>query len=160
MILFCWIGVLVSAGLIVYQDFKHRLISVWVLLAFSTFCCTLFLLEHSFTEWLENSLFCLTYFLFCYLVLHLFYFIKTRRFQKILDVKIGWGDVLLFLLIGSCISPLLLIYFFTASFVLALVFQLLFQRKHKDIALAGILAVCYVLFIVLSYFTGTTDSFL
>lgn len=160
MILVCWIGLLLSVGLIVYQDFKQRLISIWALLAFGVFCCSLFLLEHSFDEWLENALFCLAYFLFCYLILHLFYFIKTRKFQNILDVKIGWGDVLLFLLIGSCISPLLLIYFFTVSFILALIFQFFFQKKHKDIALAGILAVCYVFFMLISNFTGLSGDLL
>lgn len=146
----CWAGLVLSTSVIVYQDFKYRLISIFAIAGFGISCCVLFLLTHSLQEWLENSIFCAAYFLFCYLVLHLFYFFKTKRFQKIIDKKIGWGDILLFLIIGSCINPVELIYFFTASFIIALLFQVLFQRKNREIALAGILAICYILFTLLN----------
>lgn len=146
MIGWCWAGLVLSTVSIVYQDFKYRLISVFAIAGYGLSCVALFLITHSLQEWLENSIFCLAYFMFCYLILHLFYFLKTKRFQKIIDKKIGWGDILLFIIIGSCISPLELIYFFTASFLIALLFQILFQRKNKEIALAGLLAVCYAVF--------------
>lgn len=146
MIWLCWAGLVLSTGVIVYQDFKYRLISIFSIAGFGISCCALFLLAHSLQEWLENGIFCIAYFIFCYLILHLFYFLKTKRFQNIIDKKIGWGDILLFMIIGSCISPLELIYFFTASFVIALLFQILFQRKNKEIALAGIVAICYTVF--------------
>lgn len=146
----CWAGLVLSTSVIVYQDFKYRLISIFAIAGFGISCSVLFLLTHSLQEWLENSIFCAAYFLFCYLVLHLFYFFKTKRFQKIIDKKIGWGDILLFLIIGSCINPVELIYFFTASFIIALLFQVLFQRKNREIALAGILAICYILFTLLN----------
>lgn len=148
MIWWCWAGLVLSTVSIVYQDFKYRLISVFAIAGYGLSCVALFLITHSLQEWLENSIFCLAYFTFCYLVLHLVYFLKTKRFQKIINTKIGWGDILLFIIIGSCISPLELIYFFTASFVIALLFQILFQRKNQEIALAGILAVCYTVFAV------------
>lgn len=142
----CWAGLVLSTGVIVYQDFKYRLISIYAIVGFGISCSGLFLLTHSLQNLLENSIFCAVYFLFCYLILHLFYFLKTKRFQKIIDKKIGWGDILLFLIIGSCISPVELIYFFTASFVIALLFQIFFQRKNREIALAGIVAICYTVF--------------
>lgn len=148
MIWLCWAGLVLSTVIIVYQDFKYRLINIFAIAGFGISCCLLFLVTHPLQEWLKNSLFCAAYFLFCYLILHLFYFLKTKSFQKIIDKKIGWGDILLFLIIGSCIPPLYLIYFFTGSFIISLLFQILFQRKNKEIALAGIVVICYVLFTV------------
>jgi len=144
----CWIGLLLCTAIIVYEDFKQRLISIWAITGFGLSCCTLYLLTHFLSEWLENSFFCLAYFTLCYLILHLFYFLKTKHFQKIIDVKIGWGDILLLLLIGSCLTPVFLIFFFTSSFIFALLFQILLQRKSREIALAGILVICYFLFVL------------
>jgi hypothetical protein len=145
-----WILLFVSSVLIAYQDFKTRFISVWLIALFGMVNSLLYLQTHSTYEWLENTLFCSAYFLLCYLVLHLYFFIKTKRFQTILDTKIGWGDVLLFFLIGSCITPVFMIYFFTLSFVMALLFQLIAVRNSKNIALAGILVICNFLYLLLS----------
>lgn len=145
-----WILLFVSSVLIAYQDFKTRFISLWLIAVFGLANSLLYLQTHSAYEWLENTFFCAAYFLLCYLVLHLYFFIKTKRFQTILDKKIGWGDVLLFFLIGSCITPVFMIYFFTLSFVTALLFQLIAVRNSKNIALAGILVICNFLYLLLS----------
>jgi hypothetical protein len=140
--------ILVSATAIAYQDFTKRLISIWWILCFGIACISYFLLAHTLTELIENIIFCVVYLLLSYLILHLFYFIKTKKFQKILDSKIGWGDILLLLLTGSCLHALSMIYFFTITFVVTLIFQLVFQRQKKDIALGAMLVICYSVYLI------------
>ena len=137
---------------IAYQDFKTRLISIWLLIVFTVVNFTKYLNSHSIYQFLENTIFCLSYFLLCYLVLHLYFYLKTKKFQKLLDNKIGWGDVILFIAIGCCIEPIYIIYFFTISFILSLLtFILLFSNK-KNIPMAGFLVLFYLIFQILLLF--------
>jgi hypothetical protein len=132
---------------IAYQDFKTRMISVWLIVLFGILNLLLYLLSNSWYQLLENGIFCFTYFLFSYLVIHLFYFIKTKRFGKLLDHKIGWGDVLLILLTGICLEPVSLIYFFTFTFLVSIVIYTFFLKTNKRIPLAGVLVVCYIVYL-------------
>ena len=148
MLWICWILLFLSSVGIAYQDFKTRWISIWLIVCFGAANLSLYLLTKSSADLFSNGVFCLSYFLFCYLILHLFYFLKTKKFQRILDDKIGWGDILLFLLIGCSIEPVEMIYFFTFSFVVAVSFQLLFLRAKNNIALGGMLVICYGAYLV------------
>lgn len=125
-----------------------RLISVWLILCFGLVNISQYIFLNSVSALVENLVFCFAYFLFSYLVIHLFYFIKTKKFQKVLDEKIGWGDIWLILLTGCCIAPVVMIYFFTLTFVAAVLIQFLFLRKDKTIALAGMLVICYSFYLV------------
>lgn len=131
---------------IAYQDFKTRLISIWLLVAFAALNFTGYLIHHSIYQFLENTIFCLCYFLFSYLVLVLVFYFKTKKFEKLLNDKIGWGDVIIFISIGCCIEPINMIYFFTASFIIASSIHLLFLKATKSIALAGFVVLCYFIF--------------
>jgi hypothetical protein len=144
----CWILLFLSSAAIAYQDFRTRLISIWLIICFGIASITQFLLAYSFYDLLENSIFCLSYFLFSYLVLVLFYFVKTKRFQKILDDKIGWGDIWMMFLTGCCLAPVDLIYFFTLTFIFAILVHALFSGTHKNIALAGIIVICYSIYLI------------
>ncbi len=97
---------------------------------------------------LDNTVFCFSYLLFCYLVLHLYLFLKNKRFEKILDSKIGWGDVLVFIAVGITLSPLHMLYFYSISFVLALLISFMFNSKTKTIPLAGMVSVLYAIYMV------------
>ena len=136
---------------IAYKDFKTQLISVWLLLAFTAVNFTNYLLLHSVYQFLENSIFCICYFLLCYLVLHLYFYIKTKKIQKLIDLKIGWGDVILFISVGCCIEPIYFIYFFTISFTLSLLIHLFFLKHNKNIAMAGFVVLFYTLYNIANY---------
>lgn len=146
MIWFCWIVLILSGAAVIYQDFKTRLISLWLILVFATANVTLYLLEHSVYQFIENCIFCICYFLFSFLILLLFYFIKHKKFEKIIDNKIGWGDVLVFISLGVCIEPMHLIFFFTGAFILSIVFYFLFLQSKKNIPLAGLVIPCYLIY--------------
>jgi hypothetical protein len=142
------ISLSICAVIISYQDFKTRLINVFVILLFGIINVAQYLLTDTIYQFLENTVFTFVYFLFSYLVIHLFYFIKTKQFQKMLNAKVGWGDVLLFFFIGICQDPAHLIFFFTISFVLAVIFHFVFFRTNKQVPLAGVLAINYILYLL------------
>lgn len=131
---------------IAFQDFKTRLISVWLIIGFTVLNITYYLIHHSVYQFIENVIFCLCYFLFSYLILILVFYLKTKRFEKLLDSKIGWGDVFIFIAIGCCIEPIYMIYFFTTCFIISLLAHLLFLQNKKNIPMAGFLVLFYFIF--------------
>ncbi len=137
--------ILVGA-LITWQDLKTRLINLWLIVVFAAINFLHYLLLHPICQFLENSAFCIIYFLFCYLVLLIFYYLKNKRFEKIIDSKIGLGDVLIFLSIGCSIDPLNLVPFFTLSFIISIIIHLIFIPKNT-IPLVGIILPCYFFYL-------------
>jgi hypothetical protein len=150
MVWLCRILLFLTAGFIAYQDLRTRLISLWLIALFFMLNVIQYLFLNTWYQLAENTLFCVLYILFSYLVLQLFYFVKTKKFQPLLDSKIGWGDVLLVLSIGVCIEVVNLIYFLTIAFTVSILVQLLFFRTSKSVPLAGLLAVCYIAYLLFS----------
>lgn len=131
-----------------WQDFKTRLLSLWLIVAFAT-ANALFSVE---TYWwlglLENALVCLAYLLLLYLCLQLYFYMKHRRFQKIIDTQLGLGDVLVLFAIGLGLEPALMIWFFSLGFAVSLLISLWLFAKAQSIPLAGLMALNYLIFLV------------
>jgi hypothetical protein len=134
---------LACALIISRQDFKERLISLWIILVFCGGCAASVWLLEGIYALLSYTLSSLTYFTFCFLVLILFYFLKERKIRNIIDTKIGLGDVLVMLAIGITLDIIPLILFFTSSFIISAVIGLFLAKKHKTVPLAGILTVLF-----------------
>ena len=148
----CWILLAFCSGIIAYQDFKTRLISLWLVILFGALNVSQYIVQFTFYQFLENVIFSLCYFLFIYLVLHLFYFIKKKKFDSIINSELGLGDLLIFLSIGICIEPVHLIYFFTVAFIMSLLVHILFFKNKKSVPLAGFLVLFYLFFLVVTPF--------
>lgn len=139
--------------LIAYHDFRYRLVSVWLLIAFSLSIAITVVFHSGFWMLFYNSIGALCYFLLCFLGVFLVYFIKERQLPKIMDEKIGWADVIVCFAIGMSLNIIDLILFFTGSFILAAIIGLVLQQKNKTVPLAGILVIFYLLFIcILKFF--------
>jgi hypothetical protein len=135
-----------SGGLIVFQDFKTRLISVWVLIAFTLVCLALAFKNNSFNELIENTLFCLSYIALAYLMLLLYFFIKTQQFMFNLSFQFGAADLWIILCIGISLEPVFQIYFYTLVFCLSLVAHLLFKPKNNNVPLAAYLCIGFCVY--------------
>ncbi len=148
-----YFGLLVTGLVITYQDFKFRRIQVYLILLFTIFNWSIYLVNHSVNELATNGFFCMAYLLLCYASLHVYFFIKTKSFQTLLDKKIGWGDVFVILSIGPCMALDVLVYFFTLAFMLTLLLYVwLMAKKSTSIPLAGFLVVFYLIWIFLEEF--------
>jgi Flp pilus assembly protein protease CpaA len=144
-----WSLLILCSVIIAYQDFKDRLISLWLIFLFTAVNVGQYLYENSIYQFIENTIFCVCYFLITFLIIFLFYYLRTGKREKIMDSKIGWGDVLLFLSIGFCIEPVTMVYFFTVSFIIALGAYCLFFRSKSSIPLAGLLSSLYSVFVLI-----------
>lgn len=147
-----YILILFISSAIIYQDFKKRRISVVLIILFAGFAFWKYISLVSFTQLLQNSLFCLLYLFLCFFILKLYFIIKSKTKLKIIDVMIGWGDIVLLFIVGCFIEPEYLVFFFTSVFVLSLIIVLLFQSKKNTIPLAGYLLIAYNLYLLLSLF--------
>lgn len=135
---------LICTLIITYQDFKTRLISVWIIIAFAAFNIGLYLYKHSFEQLLYNALFTFLYLALLYGTLQLYFFIKTKRLHKLVNEQIGWGDVWLILAIAPTLEWHELIYFFTTVFCISLLVHLLFFAKRiATVPLAAYLVAIY-----------------
>lgn len=130
------------------QDFRSRRIHLWLIVAFGVTNAFCYLINGSAEQLAENSIFCTVYFLFSFMVLWLYYFIKTRRVINIMDKKIGWGDVLVFFFTGICLEPGTLVYFFTIAFSVSALVHLLFSTSKRTVALAGLVLINYIAYIL------------
>jgi hypothetical protein len=137
--------ILLSSIAITYQDFKYRLISVWVIVVFAMVSVGDYLYLNGPYQLLENGIMLLLYILLSYLSLVLFYYLKTRSFVKLIDNKIGLGDILLIMIIGLCLEPMTMIVFFTLTFFLSVVLQIALIR-NKSVPLAGIVAISFTIY--------------
>jgi hypothetical protein len=99
------------------------------------------------TNWLTNIL--LTFFLLGVVLL----FFRLRDGGKVMDVKLGWGDIVMLLALASWLHPLHFVLFYTCTVsLLCLGFLLLWQagkiKRDYPIPLAGFLALAFLGFSV------------
>jgi low temperature requirement protein LtrA len=142
MLLVVDILILFSLFIIVFQDFKQRQISWFLIpLLFAGFVYKASLYKDSaLTGFLFNAAFIVLQ-LIC---LTLYFSIKNKRFLNIIDTHLGLGDVLFFLVVCTVFSPLNFIAFYVCSMIITLVaviaYNLFSSRQTKDIPLAGAMA--------------------
>lgn len=149
-------GLAVAMGIIVFQDFRYRLVSLWVLLFFGIVCLSSVLIFRGPKALLYNGVSCALYFLFTWLMLKLYLYLKYRKNRPVLNELLGPADVLVMLFMGFTFNAVGLILFFCSGFIFSLVTYFIYVALHKNkanehIPLAGLLALFYGLTIILLY---------
>ena len=129
---------LVLSIAIAVEDFKTRLIDLWLLCLYSLgLVADYFIQGGSFKEFLDNLLFSCSYFLLMYLALQLYFFISKGSFVRIMDDKLGWADVWIAFSIALTVEPLPMITFFAGSILISLVVHIVFFFRQGSCPLAG-----------------------
>lgn len=97
------------------------------------------------------------------IVLVLYYLVKGRSVKSIINVSIGSGDILLFLITTFCFSMVNFVIFYILSLILSLVLWLtvtmLFSPTEKSVPLAGLTSATLVLIFVFDRFSFSFDRF-
>jgi len=137
----------VLAFIIVVQDFKERLISLWLIIIYFLSCCVYVWYFQGIASLLSNALSVSLYMAFSYLVLKLYYFFKEGRFNRVMDKKIGWADALLFFSVGLTFDVVTLIVFSAALFVLSALLSLLLKSFRYYMPFGGVLVLFHNLLI-------------
>jgi len=155
LLILCRLLLLLAGITIAYQDFKSRLISIWVLIVFAFAGLATYIINYSSVQLIENAIFCAAYFLLLYLSLVLYFFIKTKKLNSLLDTHIGKGDLIMFMAIGITLEPNTLIYFFTATFIISILTWIPFRKRNTAVPLAGITVLCYLFFLTYEYLSSS-----
>lgn len=93
-------------------------------------------------------------------ILYLYLVIKKKKLKNPLFKEyLGWGDVLMVLVLTIAFSPLNFIVFLLSGLLLSLLVVFLSRGKLKTIPLAGILALAYGIFIWVTKFYPSFNPF-
>jgi hypothetical protein len=161
MLLVVDILVFFSLILIVFQDFKQRQISWFLIpLSFAGFAYKASLYkENTLSVFLFNTAFIVLQ-LIC---LTIYFSIKNKKFFNIIDTYVGLGDVLFFIVLCTVFSPLNFITFYVCSMVVTLLaiiaYNLFSARQTKDIPLAGAMAGALMILIIITRMVPGVDFY-
>jgi hypothetical protein len=145
---------IISSGIILFQDFKERQVSLWVLLLFGVSTLSSVIYFRDVETLLYNGIGVLLYGGFIWLMLKLYLFLKFKKNKAIIDHQLGMADVLVIFFIGLTFNTIGMIFFFCFGFVLSLITFLVYSTLKKDtdtqsIPLAGLLVFFYVISIII-----------
>lgn len=142
---------LLAAGgvLIAYQDVKSRLISLWLILLYSTTCCGYSWYTYGTAGLLGNLISMLLYGALCFCVVKLYYFMKEKKLSSVIDTKLGLADVILASAIGITFDLPGQVFFFMITFTATALLWLSVFRKSTSIPLAAFLVAFHVVMLSL-----------
>jgi len=147
--------ILLILGLLAYQDFRFRQISVAGIVALSCFvifrrlsAIPLKELEHQF---LLNTLFVVVQLS----LLALYYLIRNKNLKGLYTGGIGLGDILFFVILCIAFPSSRFVLYFLIGLVLSLIsygsYMLVRKNANKHTPLAGLLAFFWIVQIVYTY---------
>lgn len=147
-------GLILSSGIILFQDFKERQVSLWVLLLFGAVCIGSVLYFRDIETLQHNAIGVMLYGGFVWLVLKLYLYLKFKKHTFIINEELGMADVLVFLFIGLTFNTVGMILFFCFGFVFSLLAFMAYSALKKNthspsIPLAGLLVFFYVISIII-----------
>jgi hypothetical protein len=157
-LLFC--GILI---LIAWYDFKYRALPLWLLITALLFGILFSLTGNSLSEVIQYSAVNFLLIAFQLGLTTLYFTAKNKKFTNIFNTYLGAGDVIFFLVIIFCFSPVNFILFIIASGLITILFYA--SRTTKIlIPLAGSQSIflCLILFsgIIFKIIQPFSDSFL
>jgi len=136
---------------IFYQDLKYRAVN-WI--AFLAITLSGFFLSFHAVG-LKNTLFNVLLnngiLLMQLLLVYLFYYVKSGMHTKIINKKLGLGDVLMLAALSFSFSPVNYIVFVFLSLVASLLITMV-KRNKQTIPLAGYLGLFYFIFLMINHF--------
>ena len=156
------VGLIISSFIILFQDFKERLVSLWVLMTFGLMCLTSVILNRDVETLLYGILCTVIYMGFIWGILKLYMYLKFKKNKAIIDELIGLADVLVIFFIGITFNAVGLILFFCFGFIFSLICYVLYTSISKNkinehIPLAGLLVGFYLFSVFMLYLVELTN---
>ena len=95
--------------------------------------------------------------------LTIYFSIKNKKFQNIIDSYLGLGDVLFFVVVGTVFSPLNFIAFYLCSMIVTLLAIIAYNsfssKQTKDIPLAGAMAAALMILLFITWAVPGVDLY-
>ncbi len=133
---------------VIYNDFKYRLISTFALIAI--FCLTFvnMIFKYDFLTFLLNGVLNILFLFFLFLTIKLYF--KLRKEDDIINKQIGAGDLYYFVCLIFAFTPVSFMFYLTFTFIISLIWFLisrLTKTANRDLVpLAGIAALLFVFY--------------
>ncbi len=145
---------IIILSILCYQDFKQHEISFWLLIIlFAVFLITACQIENSIKTVFRNFAINAGFVLVQFSLVKLYFSVRKKQNEPLLDKYIGQGDLLFFLVCCLAFSVSWFIPFYIGSLVIALIAAVarngLQKIKTVEIPLAGIMSCVMVLFIAI-----------
>ena len=142
-------------ALIFVQDIKSKSV-YWLLFPILVLLSLLIRLEqHQFTDIDQSILVNISFLLFQFLIVSVYFSIKSKRLINITREFIGLGDLLFLLSIAFYLSIINFLFFYLASLILILfgwlIWMVFSKEKNKHIPLAGLQAMMFSLLLVIDW---------
>jgi hypothetical protein len=145
----------VILGILTWQDFRLRRISVAAILVLAALVITRRLQGVSQTELLNQFLLNIAFIILQLALLSFYWIVRRKPLKSLFDQGLGFGDILFFVIMSLAFSTERFIMFFMAGLILSLLsygsYLLLSKDKDKSTPLAGLLSFFGLLGILLSY---------
>lgn len=143
--------------LVIYQDFKYRLIDWWLLpILFIAFAIGL--IEQPIKESITNIAINWAFLLAQFLLLTLYFSAKEKSWVNIADMYIGWGDLWFILIMAVAFSPVHFILVFISGLVFSLLLYLVLKTINKiqfqTIPLAGTFSIYLIIVELTAYLSS------
>lgn len=157
--------ILFLLGILIYQDFKTRSVSLIVMLAlFGIFGWQAFLAEHSFAAISIPFLFNTAFVLLQLVLIALYFMVRQNGTLKFIDDVIGLGDIVFMGVCAMAFSTARFCVFYIISLIVALLGTIVvknFRRNTKDpgVPLVGYMAISLMACVVVKLTTGMFDFY-
>lgn len=154
---FLLLGIIITLGIILYQDVKHRTLDIKFAIVLLLLCVG-YNIVHPILDY-KNALLIIGFILVNILCVTVYFSIKHKQIINPIDSKIGLGDIVFFIII----APLFHLKSYILFFITGLLFSLLvyavvirFREKQKTIPLAGYLSLYLGMILLSNTFFKTT----
>jgi hypothetical protein len=144
--------IIIILVLIAYQDYQERAVSFWVFPVLAGLFITYHFMDISMPEYLFNTVINLSFCVIQYLVLTLYFSVRHKQVIHIADKFLGWGDIVMTLVLCLVFPPLVFFLFFFVSLLVATILGIYLHYHHKTIPLAGIQAIVLIIWIMMVRF--------
>lgn len=146
---------MIGACGIALEDLKWRMVHLWWYLALSVGLIGLSITSKGTMDTLYIVIWNIGFILLLLLILTVYLSLKDRKPVFPFDRYLGWGDVLFFVCVALYFDLATYILFMILSLIVALILTPLiywWQGKEKHVPLAGIQAVCLMLYLPATHF--------
>lgn len=148
-------GILLFSLLIAFQDFKSRSVSILYLTGFTIISVLYGIYQFQWQQMFWWFLFNMGFLIFQGAILSLYYFIKYRSFKQ-LSNSLGGADIWILVALASSFDFVGFIVFVSLGFIISIVYYVVMNnvlRKYiKEIPLAGIITMFYMIYVIAKLF--------
>lgn len=136
--------------LISIEDFFRKEVSILWLSCFLILIIFYFLF---FNSWFYiNFTINISILFFLHITMKTYSMFKNGKNEKIINRTIGLGDIIIASIFALVFTPINFLIFLNISFIIGILYYLIFKKKSNKIPLAGIFSGVYFLLILISIF--------